>query len=265
MNIIVCMKQVPDTESIVKIKPDGSGIITEGLKYVMNPFDEFAVEESVRIKEKLGEGTVTLISIGPKRAIEAIKTGLAMGIDNAIHLDDPIFEVGDSFTAAKILADVIKTIPYDSIFCGKQAVDDDRAQVGPALAELLGIPHVSLIVRMEIVKEKKRVRVNRQIEGGEEVIECPLPALFTCQKGLNKPRYTSMPAIMKAKKKSIETKKLATLGLNANEIGEEGSRTKVIKYSLPPERVAGKIIKGEGPAETAFKLVKLLREEAKVI
>ena len=265
MNIVLCMKQVPDTESIIKVQPDGSAIDTGSLKYVMNPYDEYGVEEALKIKEKMGEGTVTIVSMGPARAVEAIRMGLAMGADNAIHLEDPAFEGGDVFTAAKLLAEAIKTIPHDIIFCGKQAIDDDQSQVGPALAEFLGIPQVSLVVKMEITEDKKKVKANRQIEGGEEVIECPLPAVFACQKGLNEPRYASLPGIMKAKKKPLETKNLAALGLDAGAVGKAGSKTNIKKFSLPPQRKAGKIIEGETPEELAGKLVQLLREEAKAI
>ena len=191
--------------------------------------------------------------------------GLAMGADNAVHLDDPAFEGGDVFATAKVLAEAIKTIPHDIIFCGKQAIDDDQAQVGPVLAEFLGIPQVSLVVKVELADDKIKAKVNRQIEGGEEVIECPLPAVFACQKGLNEPRYASLPGIMKAKKKPLETKNLAGLGMDAGAVGKAGSKTTAKKYTLPPQRAAGKIIEGETPEEVAAKVAKLLREEAKVI
>ena len=265
MNVVVCIKQVPDSESIIRIKEDGSGIITENLKYVMNPFDEFAVEEAVKIKEELGKGTVTIICIGPRRAEKTIRTGLAMGVDNAIHLDDPAFEEGDAFATAMVLSEVIRNMPFDIILTGRQAMDDDQAQVGSVLAELLGIPQVSLAVKIEILGDRKKARVRRQIEGGEEVIECLLPAVFTCQKDLNEPRYPSFTSIMKAKKKTIETKDLTSLGLNSRETGKAVSKTKIIKLSLPPERLSGKIIEGEGPAEKVSKLVKILRQEAKLI
>ncbi len=265
MNVVVCIKQVPDTESIIKVKPDGSGIETQDLKYVINPYDEFGIEEGLRIKEKFGEGTVTLVSLGPQRAQEAIRMGLAIGADQAIHLDDPSFEGGDTLATAKAVAASLKDVPYDLIFCGKQAVDDDLAQVGASLAEILGLPQVCVIQKIEISGDKKKAAVHRQIEGGVEVIEVPLPAVFTAQKGLNEPRYASLPGIMKAKKKPLQTKNLEALGLKAESVGVAGSKTKVLKFSPPPEKKGGKIIEGESAEETAPKLVKLLREESKII
>ena len=264
MNIVVCVKQVPDTESVIKIKPDGSDIVTDDLKYVMNPYDEYGVEEGLQIKEKLG-GEVAILCMGPSRVVETIRTGLAMGADKAVHLDDPAFEGGDAFATAKALAEALKGMEYDLILCGKQAVDDDFSQVGQMLAELLGLPHVSLIQKLEIGDDKKSATVNCQVEGGMAVLDVSLPAVLTTQKGLNEPRYASLPGIMKAKKKPLETKDLAALGLSADNVGCTGSKTMVIKMTPPPERAAGKIIEGEGPEETVPKLVKLLREEAKVV
>ncbi len=263
MNVIVCMKQVPDTETLIKIKPDGSGIVTDEIKYVMNPYCEFAVEEALRIKEKLG-GAAILVSMGPARTVEALRTGLAMGADRSIHLNDPAFEGSDAFTTAKALAEVIKKEPYDLILCGKQAVDDDMAQIGPALAEMLNLPHVTLITKLEISADKKKAKVEREIDGGKEVIEVALPAVFTCQKGLNEPRYASLPGIMKAKKKEVKPINAAALGLPADQIGAGGAKTKILKYMPPPSRPPGKVISGE-VLDAAKNLVRLLREEAKVI
>ncbi|MBP1717886.1 MAG: electron transfer flavoprotein beta-subunit [Deltaproteobacteria bacterium] len=263
MNVIVCMKQVPDTETLIKIKPDGSGIVTDDIKYVMNPYCEFAVEESLRIKEKHG-GQSILITMGSAKAVEALRTGLAMGSDRSIHLNDVAFEGADGFATAKALAEAIKKETYDLILCGKQAVDDDMAQVGPALAELLGLPHVTLITKLEFSADKKKAKVEREIEGGKEVIEVNLPAVFTCQKGLNEPRYASLPGIMKAKKKEVKAINLPALGLPADQVGAAGAKTKINKYMPPPSRPPGKIVSGE-VLEAAQKLVKLLREEAKVV
>lgn len=263
MNVIVCLKQVPDTETLIKIKPDGSGIVTDDIKYVMNPYCEFAVEEALRIKEKFG-GQAVLITMGPARAVEALRTGLAMGADRSIHLNDPAFEGADGFATAKALAEVIKKEPFDLILCGKQAVDDDLAQVGPSLAEFLDLPHVTLITKLEINAEQKKARVEREVEGGKEVVEVKLPAVFTCQKGLNEPRYASLPGIMKAKKKEVKPINLAALGLGADQVGAAGSKTKILRYIPPPSRPPGKIISGE-LADCVKNLVKLLREEAKVV
>ncbi len=263
MNIIVCMKQVPDTETVIKIKADGSGVVTDDIKYVMNPYCEFAVEEALRIKEKIG-GQVILMTMGPQRAVESLRTGLAMGADRSIHLNDAAFEGADGFSTAKALAEVIKKEAYDLILCGKQAVDDDLAQVGPSLAELLGLPHVTLITKLEIHSEQKKAKVEREIEGGKEIIEVGMPAVFTCQKGLNEPRYASLPGIMKAKKKEVKPIDQAGLGLAPGEVGAAGAKTKILKFSSPPSRPPGKIVSGE-MLEAAQKLVRLLREEAKII
>ncbi len=264
MNVVVCVKQVPDTESVIKVKPDGSDIITDDLKYVMNPYDEYGVEEALQIKEKFG-GSVTILCMGPSRVVETIRTGLAMGADKAIHLDDPALEGGDAFATAKALAEALKGIEYDLVLCGKQAVDDDLSQTGQTLAELLGFPHASLIQKLEIADDNKSATVHCQVEGGLAVLDVSLPAVLTTQKGLNEPRYASLPGIMKAKKKPLDTKDLAALGLSADSVGCAGSKTIITKMTPPPERAAGKVIEGEGPQETVPKLVQLLREEAKVI
>ncbi len=264
MEIIVCVKQVPDTESKIKINPEGTGILTEGIKYVMNPYDEYAVEEGLKIKEKFG-GTVTIFSLGPDRAGEAIRTALAMGADEGVHLNDPAFEGSDSLTTAKILAQAISDIKYDLILTGKQAVDLDCSQVFGCLAELLNLPYISVVVGLEISPDGKSAIARRETEGGvEEIIETSLPVVIAAQKGLNEPRYASLPGIMKAKRKQIKKIDLATLGLSPDEVGEKGSRLKTKNYRLPPERKAGKRIEGE-PAEAAAELVRLLREEAKLI
>lgn len=264
MNMIVCMKQVPDTEAQIRVKPDGSGIVDSDIKFVMNPYDEFGVEEALQLKEKFG-GTVTIVCLGPQRAVDAIRTGLAMGADKAVHLDDPAFEGGDAFSTAKALATAIKGMEYDLIFCGKQAIDDDFAQVGPALAEMLGIPQVVVVTKVEVSEDAKKAKVNRQIIGGEEIIDVPLPAVLTAQKGLNEPRYASLPGIMKAKKKEIKSVKAADLGLDPSVVGKAGAKTRILKMYSPPQREAGKMIKGEPAEDTAPELARLLREEAKVI
>jgi len=187
-----------------------------------------------------------------------------MGADRSIHLNDPVFEGADGFSTAKALAEVIKKETYDLILCGKQAVDDDMAQVGPSLAELLNLPHVTLITKLEISADKKKAKVEREVDGGKEVIEVGLPAVFTCQKGLNEPRYASLPGIMKAKKKEVKAVNLAALGLPADQVGGAGAKTKILKHLPPPSRPPGKVIPGE-IADVAKQLVKLLREEAKVI
>jgi electron transfer flavoprotein beta subunit len=188
-----------------------------------------------------------------------------MGADKAVHLCDPAFLGGDAYATAKALARAIKGMSYDLIFCGLRAIDDDSFQVGHCLAEFLGLPAIMGIVKFELSADKKQAQVHRQIEGGIEVLEVGLPAIFGATKGLNEPRYPSLPGIMKAKKKELKPIKLADLGLEAGEVGKQGARTRVLKFSLPPLRQAGKIVPGETPEEKAAKLARLLREEAKVI
>jgi electron transfer flavoprotein beta subunit len=264
MDVIVCIKQVPDTETKIKINPEGTGIVTEGIKWVMNPYDEYAVEEALQIREKMG-GKVTVVCLGPDRATDAIRTALAMGADEAVHANDPAFEGSDSLATAKVLAKVIGSMNYDLILTGKQAVDMDASQVFGCLAEILNLPYVSVVVDLEISPDGKAATAKRETEGGmEEVIEMPLPALIAAQKGLNEPRYASLPNIMKAKKKEIKKIALAAAEMESGEVGEEGSKLKTKNYRLPPEREAGKKLEGE-PAETAAQLAKLLHEEAKLI
>ncbi len=256
MNIIACVKQVPDTETLIKVKTDGSGIEEGGIKWVMNPYDEFGVEEALRLKEKNG-GEVTIVTLGPARAMESIRTALAMGADKGIHIDDASLNNGDAYTTAAALAAAIKTVPYDLIFCGQRAIDDDSGQVGSILAELLDLPQATLVTKVEVTGSA--VKVLRAIEGAQLVIECPLPCVLTAQKGLNEPRYASLPGIMKAKKKPVDIKDAAALGVAASD------KAKVAKFIPPPARPPGKIIAGDDPAAKAAQLAKLLREEAKVI
>jgi electron transfer flavoprotein beta subunit len=263
MNIVVCMKQVPDTAARIKVGADGKEIDSSDLTYVVNPYDEYAVEEALRIKEKSG-GEVVVVSVGPDRATEAIRTCLAMGADRGVHLKDSAFEGSDPFATAKLLAKVISDMEYDLIFCGRQAVDDDASFVGPALAEFLGVPHTTAITKLDLAEDQKRITVEREVEGGKEVLELSLPALVTAQKGLNEPRYASLPGIMKAKKKEIKVLDGSSLGVSPDEVGEKGAKETTLSLSLPPERQAGKIIPGE-PAEAVKELVKLLKEEAKAL
>ena len=256
MNIVACVKQVPDTETLIKVKPDGSGIDETGIKWVMNPYDEFGVEEALRLKEKFG-GEVTIVSVGPARALETIRTALAMGADTGLHINDPALEGADAYNIAAVLAAAIKGIPHDIIFCGQRAIDDDAGQVGSVLAEFLGIPQVTFVTKLDV--EGASIKVVRPIEGAQLLIESSLPCVVTTQKGLNEPRYASLPGIMKAKKKPVDVKDAAGLGVTV------APKAKIAKTLPPPARPPGRIICGEEPAEKARELAKLLREEAKVI
>ena len=259
MNSVVCVKQVPDTETLIKLNADGTGIETAGIKWIMNPFDEYAVEEAVRQKEKSG-GAVTLVCLGPDQALDAIRSGLAMGADTAVHINDAEFATkADPYATAVALAAAIKDLEYDAIFCGKQAVDDDAGQVASILGELLDLPVITIVIKFELSDDGKTAIVTREIEGGHAVIEVPLPAIFTAQKGLNEPRYASLPQIMKAKKKPVTVKTVADLGVSAEPM------TVIKGMELPPERQAGKMIEGADAAAKAAALAKALHEEAEVI
>ena len=260
MEIIVLLKQVPTTESFIGIADDGVSIKTEDIKWVINPYDEYAVEEALRIRSAHG-GTVTIISAGPERSVEAIRTALAMGADKGILIKNPEADKYDGLGIARILAAALKNIKFDLIIAGQRAVDDDNFQVGTALAEFLSIPNISLVVKEEIADGK--IRCHRTVEGGTVVLEAPLPALFTTQKGLNEPRYASLPGIMKAKRKPLDIKSLSDIGIDASEIGEP--RAKVLAMKLPPEREGGRIIKGDSSQAIAAELVNALHEKAKVV
>jgi len=264
VNIICCLKQVPDTEAQIKIASDGKSIVTDDIKWVMNPYDEYGVEEALSLKEKFG-GEVTVVGLGPKRVTESIRTALAMGADKGVLISDDALEGSDSLATAKALAAVIKDLEYDIIFTGQRGVDDDMGVVGAALAEFLNIPHFSVIDKVEVAEDGKSVKVNRPVEGQTLVIESNLPALITAQKGLNEPRYASLPGIMKAKKKPLDEKTLSDLGLDAAEFGESARKVKILEMTPPPAREAGKIVEGETPQEKAAELARLLHEEAKVI
>jgi electron transfer flavoprotein beta subunit len=264
VNIVVCLKQVPDTETQIKIAPGGKNIVADDIKWVMNPYDEFGVEEALRLKEKFG-GEVTVVGLGPKRVTESIRTALAMGADKGILISDDALEGSDSLATAKALAAVIKTLTFDLVFAGQRGVDDDLGVVGAALAEFLGIPQVSLVVKVEVSEDGKSLKASRPVEGQTLVVETSLPVLLTTQKGLNEPRYASLPGIMKAKKKPLDQKGLADIGLDAGAVGESARKLKILELVPPPSREAGKIVPGETPQEKAAELARLLHEEAKVI
>lgn len=264
MEIVVCIKQVPDTETQIKVAPDGKSVVEDDIKWVMNPYDEFGVEEALRIKEKFG-GTVTVVGAGPKAVTESLRTAMAMGADKGILISDPALENSDSLGTAKALAAAIKGLDFDLVFTGQRGVDDDMGVVGGALAEFLDIPQLSLIVKVEVAEDGGSVQVHRPVEGQTLVIESGLPALITAQKGLNEPRYASLPGIMKAKKKPLEEKTLADLGLDPSEFGEAARKLQILELTPPPQREAGRIVEGETPEEKAAELARLLHEEAKVI
>jgi len=251
MKIIVCVKRVPDSETRIKIREDGKGIDPSGVNFVLNPYDEYAVEEAIRIKEKDKETQITVICYGVGESTKEIRTALAMGADDGILIKDDGAGDRTPGAVAEILSAAIKGREFDLVLFGKQAIDDDTSGVGPMVASRLKLPVVCFINALDLQGDKAVAK--RDVEGGVETLEVKLPALFTAQKGLNEPRLPALRGIMKAKKKKIE--ELAP--------AEVSARVEVLKMELPPERAGGKIV-GEGP-EAVVELVRLLKEEAKVL
>lgn len=263
MEIIVCIKQVPDIAEIAKVKtdPETGTIVREGVPSVVNPFDEFAVEEAVRVKERLEEDVnVTVITMGPPQAEEALRKCLSMGADNAILLSDREFAGGDTLATGYVLAMAIKKIgDYDMIFCGMQATDGDTAQVGPSIAENLHIPQITYVKKLDI--EKKKIIAHREIEGGEEVIQCRMPVLMTAVKALNEPRIPKFKAINKALATEITVWSAADLECEMDRLGLTGSPTNVVKVFSPEPRAGGQKFEGLSADEAVAKIVGVLQEE----
>ena len=257
MDIIVCVKHVPETaEADVRIDSTGKSIEKTGLVFDINEWDDYAVEEAVRIKEKLG-GTVTVITVGSEDADSTLRKCLARGADKAIRVTDPKLEGSDGYAIAKVLSKVIKDLPHDLILTGAQAGDDGYAVVGPALAQLLGIPHATLVKKIEF--KNGTAVVNRELEGGlEEIVEVKLPAVLTVQTGINEPRYVSIMGIRKAMKKEIKVLSLADIGLSENEVGEAGSWIRIERMYIPPVEKQAEFVKGS-PDEVAAKIAELLK------
>jgi electron transfer flavoprotein beta subunit len=261
MNVAVCIKHVPDTEAPIRVRADGRGVEETGLPFVVNYYDEHGVEEALRIKERLG-GTVTLVTAGPSRAAQALRTGLAMGADAAIHIEDPALDAADHLGVAKVLAAAISSARCDLVICGKLSTDDNAAVVGPALAEFLGWPQATAVTKLEL--SEGTATVHREVEGAVEVLQVTLPAVITVERSINEPRYPSLPGIMRAKRTPITRRTLGDLGLTLGEAGGSAARTEVVGWSPPPQRQAGRILQGE-PVEVVKQLVQLLHEEAKVL
>jgi len=258
MKIVVCVKYVPDTAIKMKIAGDGKSVDLTGVAFVVNPYDEFAVEEALKIKEKAG-GEVVVVGAGSEAATQGLRTCLAMGADSAVLVNDPALENADSFVIGTVLAKVCRTLAPDLVLFGKHAIGVDNSQVPSVVAEQLDMPQVSVVTKLEVTD--KTFRAERDIEGAQEVVEGSLPAVVTAQKGLNTPRLASLKGIMAAKKKTVTVQSPADLGLTADELKP---RVSVELITMPPSRPPGKILKGE-VAETVPQLVKLLHEEAKVI
>jgi electron transfer flavoprotein beta subunit len=263
VNILVFIKQVADTEARIIIKGDQKSLEIEN-KYNINFFDEVAIEEAIRIKERIKDSQVTVCTYGTKKAVEALRTAIAMGADRAFLLDNTNLENHDPLIIAKILSSFAKTEGFDLILCGRQAIDDENANIGAITAEFLGIPHVSAILKLEIMDEKK-VRVESELEGGREVVEVQLPALLTTQKGLNEPRVPLITGVMKAMRAAIPSIDPCSLGIAKEDINTDASRVIVLSYEPPKKRPPVKIIEGETPEEKVKNLMKVLKEEAKAI
>ncbi len=261
MNSFVAIAYVPDTETRIKIAPDGKSIDETDVKWIVSPYDEYALEEALRIKEAKGAGTVRVAAVGPERAKTGLRECLARGADEAVWIDSGDARYIDAFATARALAAVAKEGSYDFYWFGQKGVGYDESLVGPMVAELLDLPHVGNVIKLEVGEGK--ITAHREIEGAHEVVESTLPVVLTAQKGLNEPRYASLKGIMGAKKKPIAEKKLSDLGVPEAEPANAKVRWR--KLELPPPRQACKLIPADDPAAAARELVRLLREEAKVI
>ncbi len=260
MNIAVCIKQVPDTAN-VRIDPETNTLIREGVDSIINPFDMYAIEEAVRVKEKT-DGKVTVVTMGPPQAESALREAVSMGCDEAVLVSDRAFAGSDTWATSYTLALAIKKLgKFDIIFCGKQAADGDTAQVGPGVSTHLDIPQVTYVKKIEELKDNSAI-VERMTEEGYEVIQTPLPVLLTVVKEINQPRIPSLRGKMKAK--SIEIKTLTAADLDANEkfLGLNGSPTQVVKIFSPPAREGGKMLTGS-TEEIVQELVEVLKDECK--
>jgi electron transfer flavoprotein beta subunit len=260
LNSVVCISQVPDTESRIRIGADGKHVDETGLKFIVSPYDEFALEEAIKLKEKNG-GDVTVLTFGPDRAAQALRECLARGATKAIHVKADNAVDPDSLGIAKVLAAAIRSLPHDLVFFGKQGVGTDNALVGPMTAELLGYPQVNVVTHLELADGK--LTAHREIEGAEEIIETAMPAVITAQKGLNEPRYASLKGIMAAKKIAIDTKSVTDLGLSDSDVFNQ--RVTIVSLELPAEKSGGRKVDGADPNAAAAEILKFIREEAKAL
>ncbi len=258
MNHVVLVAHVPDTETKIKIGADGKSIDEADVKWIVSPYDEFALEEALKAKEAKG-GTVTVVTYGPARADTGLRECLARGADEAVRVASEGTGEVDSLGVARILAGAVKALPHDAVWMGNKGVGTDAQLLVPMVAELLDLPHVTLVTKLEWGEGK--VTAKREIEGATEVVESPLPVVIGAQKGLNEPRYASLKGIMAAKKKTIAVKQPAEVGYDA----AEGAAVTWTKLELPPARGAVKLVPADDPAKAAEELLRLLRDEAKVL
>jgi len=257
MNIVVCLKQVPNSGD-VKIDPETKTLIREGVESIINPFDCYALEEAVRIKEKLG-GTVTAVSMGPPQAETALREAVSLGCDKAVLISDRAFAGSDTLATSYALSEAIKKLgEVDLIICGKQAIDGDTAQVGPGIAVHLNMPQITYVRKIEAIEDGK-IRAERMTEEGYDVIEAQLPAILTVVKEINEPRIASLKGKMSAKKADIPTWTAEFIGADTEQLGLDGSPTMVAEVFAPPSREGGKTLEGE-PADMVAELVGELKE-----
>ncbi|MCB1179386.1 MAG: electron transfer flavoprotein subunit beta/FixA family protein [Leptospiraceae bacterium] len=253
MKVVVLVKQVPDTETSIKL---GDKSINEaGVKWIISPYDEFAIEEGIKLREKNG-GEVIAVSVGPDRTQEALRTAYAMGVDKAVQIKVDDYNTFDSIYTSELIANFVKAENPDLVIAGKQSIDTDSSQVGVQVAELLGLGHVSLATKLEI--DGTNAKVTREVEGGTATVEASLPLVLTAQKGLNEPRYPSLKGIMTAKKKPIDKK-------TPEDLGAPSAKIEIVSLEPPPPRIAGRKLEAADADGFASQLVKALREEAKVI
>ncbi len=258
MNIIVCIKQVPDTTN-VRIDPETNTLVRSGVQSIINPFDAYAIEEAVRLKEKFG-GLVTIVTMGPPQAEEALREAISLGADEAVLVSDRAFAGSDTWATSYTLSRTIQKIgKFDMIICGKQAIDGDTAQVGPGIAAFLDIPQITFVKKIEDIKDSL-MRAERMTEEGYDIIESPLPCLITVVKEINEPRLPSLKGKMRAKKAEIKKLEAKDLDADPDLLGLKGSPTKVVKIFTPPPRKGGQILEGE-VKDISGKLVDLLKGE----
>jgi len=258
MKIIVLIKQVPNTTD-VKIDPETNTLKREGVEAVINPFDMYAIEEAIRIKEKIGEGEIVAVSMGPPQAESVLREAISMGCDSGVLLSDRKFAGSDTWATSYTISQAIKKIgDYKVILCGKQASDGDTAQVGPGISMHIDIPQVTYVKKIEKI-DVGTATVERMTEEGYDIVETPLPALFTVVKEINEPRLPSLKGKMKAKKAEIPVWTAKDLSCEEDKIGLDGSPTRVIKVFSPPPREGGRVLDGE-PSEIAKELSSLLKD-----
>lgn len=263
MKVGVCLKQVPATDTRIQINPQGTGILTDDVKWEINPYDEYALEEGIRLKQGGKATEVVLFTLGDAAAEARVRDGLARGADRAVRCDDPAFAGSDALGKARVLAAALQAEGVGLVLCGRQAIDGDQGSVPAMIAEILGWHQASTVDKLTL--DGEGFTANRAAGGGaREVVAGRLPAVITCDKGLNEPRYATLPGIMAAKKKPIAVKDAAALGIDPGTVGAGAALVVESGMGLPAARPAGRILSGE-PAQVAAELVRLLREEAKVI